>query len=79
MLIFFFDPSAAGSIMDMHEHLFPRLPPLQPVIAGVAGNLVATQSSRISTFLYAHSEFHASQVNSQISVLFPKSLIQVFP
>lgn len=55
--------SAAGSIMDMHEHLFPRLPPLQPVIAGVAGNLVATQSSRISTFLHAHTEFDASQVS----------------
>ncbi|XP_022691729.1 solute carrier family 41 member 1-like [Varroa jacobsoni] len=68
-----FISSAAGSIMDMHEHLFPRLPPLQPVIAGVAGNLVATQSSRISTFLYAHSEFHASQVCvSPVSVFLGK-------
>lgn len=68
-----FISSAAGSIMDMHEHLFPRLPPLQPVIAGVAGNLVATQSSRISTFLHAHSEFDASQVCvDPISVFFGK-------
>lgn len=59
--------------MDMHEHLFPRLPPLQPVIAGVAGNLVATQSSRISTFLHAHLEFDASRVCvDPISVFFGK-------
>lgn len=44
--------SLSGSILNQTIHRFPKVAAFQPVINGVAGNLVAVQASRLSTSLH---------------------------
>ncbi|GFS74989.1 solute carrier family 41 member 2 [Trichonephila clavipes] len=51
-----FISSAGGCVLDLAIAKFKGLAVFQPVINGVGGNLVAVQSSRISTYLHQRSE-----------------------
>lgn len=48
--------SLGGSILDMTVPTFENLAVFQPVISGVAGNLVAIQTSRLSTYLHQRTK-----------------------
>ncbi|XP_035216502.1 solute carrier family 41 member 1-like isoform X1 [Stegodyphus dumicola] len=51
-----FISSAGGCVLDLAIAKFKGIAVFQPVINGVGGNLVAVQSSRISTYLHQKSE-----------------------
>lgn len=51
-----FISSAGGCVLDLAIAKFKGIAVYQPVINGVGGNLVAVQSSRISTYLHQRSE-----------------------
>ncbi|XP_077488149.1 solute carrier family 41 member 1-like isoform X2 [Amblyomma americanum] len=51
--------SLGGSILDMTVPTFENLAVFQPVISGVAGNLVAIQTSRLSTYLHQRTKIGA--------------------
>ncbi|XP_054721083.1 solute carrier family 41 member 1-like [Uloborus diversus] len=51
-----FISSAGGCVLDLAIAKFKGIAVFQPVINGVGGNLVAVQSSRISTYLHQRSE-----------------------
>lgn len=51
-----FISSAGGFVLDLAIEKFKGIAVYQPVINGVGGNLVAVQSSRISTYLHQRSE-----------------------
>ncbi|KAG8177875.1 hypothetical protein JTE90_004269 [Oedothorax gibbosus] len=51
-----FISSAGGCILDLAIAKFKGIAVFQPVINGVGGNLVAVQSSRISTYLHQRTE-----------------------
>ncbi|XP_042894756.1 solute carrier family 41 member 1 [Parasteatoda tepidariorum] len=51
-----FISSAGGCVLDLAITKFKGIAVYQPVINGVGGNLVAVQSSRISTYLHQRSE-----------------------
>ncbi|XP_077540891.1 solute carrier family 41 member 1-like [Haemaphysalis longicornis] len=51
--------SLGGSILDMTVPTFENLAVFQPVISGVAGNLVAIQTSRLSTYLHQRTKMGA--------------------
>ncbi|CAN7989474.1 unnamed protein product, partial [Ixodes hexagonus] len=48
--------SLGGSILDMTVPTFENLAVFQPVISGVGGNLVAIQTSRLSTYLHQRTK-----------------------
>ncbi|XP_064473181.1 solute carrier family 41 member 1-like [Ornithodoros turicata] len=48
--------SLGGCILDMTVPTFDNLAVFQPVISGVAGNLVAIQTSRLSTYLHQRTK-----------------------
>lgn len=48
--------SLGGCILDMTVPTFENLAVFQPVISGVAGNLVAIQTSRLSTYLHQRTK-----------------------
>jgi solute carrier family 41 len=49
----------AGKIFDHSIKMFNRIAVLQPVMNGVGGNLVAVQSSRISSYLHCQTKLGA--------------------
>ena len=47
--------SGGGFFLDSAVERYDKLPPFQPVICGVGGNLVAVSASKISTRLHLHN------------------------
>lgn len=47
--------SGGGLFLDRAIDRYNKLPPFQPVICGVGGNLVAISASRLSTWLFRNS------------------------
>eukprot|EP00095_Tigriopus_kingsejongensis_P000566 maker-scaffold776_size99073-snap-gene-0.23 protein:Tk00566 transcript:maker-scaffold776_size99073-snap-gene-0.23-mRNA-1 annotation:"solute carrier family 41 member 2" len=47
--------SVGGKVLGYSIRAYPKIATYQPLINGVAGNLVAVQASRVSTWLHAHS------------------------
>ncbi|XP_037281894.2 solute carrier family 41 member 1 isoform X1 [Rhipicephalus microplus] len=56
--------SLGGSILDMTVPTFENLAVFQPVISGVAGNLVAIQTSRLSTYLHQRTKIGARPIEA---------------
>ncbi|CAG2111914.1 unnamed protein product, partial [Medioppia subpectinata] len=67
--------SGGGFFLDSAVDRYDKLPPFQPVICGVGGNLVAVAASKISTRLHMNQKlgvlpFGVSRVSSPIGVFF---------
>ncbi|GIY70999.1 solute carrier family 41 member 1 [Caerostris darwini] len=69
-----FISSAGGCVLDLAIAKFTGIAVFQPVINGVGGNLVAVQSSRISTYLHQRSEMGTLPSSDPKSCISPYSV-----
>lgn len=65
--------SGGGFFLDSAVQRYDKLPPFQPVICGVGGNLVAIAASKISTKLHMYSllgtlPFGVKRITSPLAV-----------
>ena len=69
--------SGGGFFLDSAVDRYDKLPPFQPVICGVGGNLVAVAASKISTRLHMNAKlgtlpFGISRISSPLRVFYNK-------